>query len=154
MCPPHNRRLWPPSRHRHDCLPTRSYPVSRFWQGPPPYPSRSNTPWCGGGALVSNTSITFPCANKWLYNTNLHHVWSNLFWTIPDVSYAQITQTLQFHYGQYMGNYCKHKILNNTIPLLCNLCRMNQNDTCVHSPPTNTIFIFEPIDTTKKSTLL
>lgn len=57
--------------------------------------------------LQSYSSNTFPYVIKWLQNTNFHYIWSISLWTSSKVMEAQLTQTLERRYGQYMGSYHK-----------------------------------------------
>jgi hypothetical protein len=51
----------------------------------------------------------FPYVDKWLSNKQINKKPSNYLWKNKKVTDAQITQTLNFRYAQYVGNHLKKR---------------------------------------------
>ena len=78
---------------------------------------------------TESTKRKFPYVDKWLSNKQINHKLSNHFWKDDKVPDTQVTQTLKFRYGQYMGNHRKN--------IFWLLKYQNPNCTLCHNNDTN-----------------
>ena len=87
--------------------------------------------WHRSYTIFSSTHA-YPYVSKWLNDSQIHQPWSNLFGDSKFITDAQISQSLKLSYIHYMGNQHQQQIFNPQILLICNLCRLKQNDKCLH----------------------
>lgn len=45
--------------------------------------------------------------DKWVNNEEIYLIYSNSFWENMEITDSQISQLLNFRFGQYMGNHLK-----------------------------------------------
>jgi ribonuclease HI len=81
--------------------------------------------------IISNTATKNLL--EWTNNPHIDHKLSNGFWTHPTTTDAQISQTLKFRHGQYVGNLRKTIIWPERFQNpLCTMCNLRELDTCHH----------------------
>jgi hypothetical protein len=74
----------------------------------------------------------YQTVQKWLSTDDLHLKLSNFLRDAAWITNAQITQVLNFCYGNSMGNYRKKHAFKQDISPLYDLCPLRENDTCLH----------------------
>ena len=77
--------------------------------------------------LISNATNTIPNVKKWLTNENIYPRWSNFIWDAPWIMNAQLTQTFNFRYGRYLGNYRRKDVMKQDISPICDLFLLKQS---------------------------